>query len=129
MALSRKERLKKVLHLQEKLKQLHETRHAMHVSKASAAEKEAREISDRIGQEDSLSEIFPEIYHRRVANANRLRMESLARARAEAERASRANARSDIVERSYREALRDDDRQRQEKEQLEEIERRTATRK
>jgi hypothetical protein len=47
-------------------------------------------------------------------------------ARTEAERLAQANARTDIVERNYREALRRDERQRGEKEQLEEIERRTA---
>jgi hypothetical protein len=127
MATSRKDRLRKVLTLQEKLKQLHETRHAMHLSGASAAEREAREISERIGTEDSLSDVFPEIYHRRVANANQRRMESLARARVEAERLSKANARVDIVGRNYREAAREDERQRQEVDRLEEVARRAKT--
>jgi hypothetical protein len=123
MADSRKDRLKRVLDLQEKLKRLHETRHATHLSGAVAAEREAREIGERLDAEDSLSEVFPEIYHRRIANANRERMESLARARVEAERLATANARTDIVERNYRQARQDDERQRGEKDRLEHIER------
>jgi hypothetical protein len=123
MADSRKDRLKRVLDLQEKLKRLHETRHATHLSGAVAAEREAREIGERLDAEDSLSEVFPEIYHRRIANANRERMESLARARVEAERLATANARTDIVERNYRQARQEDERQRGEKDRLEHIER------
>ncbi len=123
MAQSRKDRLKKVLTLQEQLKRLHETRHAMLLSGAVAAENEAAEIMQRIGAEDSMSDVFPEIYHRRVARANQLRAEHQANARVEAQRLAQANARTDIVERNYREARQLDDRQRSETEQLEGIER------
>lgn len=129
MAQSRKDRLKKVLSLQEKVKRLHETRHAMLLSGAVAAEREAEEIMQRIGREDSLSDVFPEIYHRRVARANQLRTEHLANARLEAQRLAQANARTDIVERNYREARQMDDRQRSEKEQLESIDRTRLSRK
>jgi hypothetical protein len=129
MSQSRKDRLRKVLTLQEKLKRLHETRHAMLLSGAVAAEREAGEIMQRIGAEGSLSEVFPEIYHRRIARANQQRLEILSHARTEADRLAQANARTDIVERNYREALRKDERQRGEKEQLENVERRAIPRK
>lgn len=124
MSNSRKDRLKKVLTLQEQLKRLHETRHAMLLSSAVAAQREAEEIVQRIGVEGSLSEVFPEIYHRRIAKANQQRVERLSLAREEAQRVAQANARTDIVERNYREALREDERYRIEKEQLENVERR-----
>ena len=129
MAQSRKDRLKKVLALQEQLKRLHETRHAMLLSGAIAAEREAEDIMQRVGRDDSLSDLFPEVYHRRIARANQLRMEHLANARVEAERLAQANARTDIVERNYREARQMDDRQRSEKEQLEGLDRARASRK
>jgi hypothetical protein len=128
MTASRKHRLERVRRLQEKLKRLHETRHAIHLSDAVAAEQEATEIRERIGAEGSLSEVFPEVYHRRAARANQRRLEGLARARDEADRVAKANARTDIAERNYEKARRDDERQRGEKDQLEEIERRTRSR-
>jgi len=129
MSTSRKDRLKKVLTLQEKIKRLHETRHAMLLSSAVSAEKEVEEIVQRIGVEGSLSDIFPEIYHRRIAKANQARVVKLAHAQEEAQRLVLANARTDIVERNYREALSKDDRLRGEKDQLETIERRVLPRK
>lgn len=129
MVQSRKDRLKKVLTLQEKLKRLHETRHAMLLSGAVAAEREAEEIMQRVGADDSLSDVFPEIYHRRIARANQLRTEHLANARVEAQRLAQANVRTDIVDRNYREARQLDERQRSEKEQLENIDRARISRK
>ncbi len=127
MAQSRVDRLRKVLELQEQLKKLHETRHALHLAEASAAEREAAAISERIGAGGSLSEVFPEVYHRRVARANERRSEELASAGREAQRVAQASARSDIAERGYRDARRQDERMRAERDQLEEVERRSAS--
>ena len=67
----RVQRLKKLLVLQEQLKAMHEMRHAGFVAEAVAAKQEAAEIVDRFNAEDSMSAMFPELYHRRGDFARR----------------------------------------------------------
>ena len=66
---TRVQRLKKLLAVQEQLKALHETRHAGHLAEAAAAAREAVEIGERADAEDSLSNLFPDLYSRSIANA------------------------------------------------------------
>ena len=66
---TRKERLKKLVSVQEQLKALHEMRHAGFLAEASSAESEAAELRERFDAEGSLSALFPEIYHRRIDQA------------------------------------------------------------
>lgn len=115
-------RLKKLLKLQEKLKSLHETRHAGHVAEALAAEAEAKDLVERFDAAGSLSSLFPELYQKRIAGALARRDESLDLARREAERVATATARTNMVERSYRDARRHDERQESDRERLEIIE-------
>ena len=121
--MDRKDRLKKVVALQEKLTRLHETRHALHLAAANAAQDEAKEIAGRFDAEDSLAGLFPEVYHRRIARANERRIASLAGAAQEAGHAATARMRTDVVEREYREALAAFDRKAEERQQLETVER------
>ena len=81
------------------------------------AEREAEEIMQRHRRRRFRFPMsFPEIYHRRIARANQLRgAEHQANARVEAQRLAQANARTDIVERNYREARQMDDRPAQRK--------------
>ncbi len=121
--MERKDRLGKAVRLQEKLSRLHETRHAMHVSAANAADGEARDIAARFEAEDSLSGLFPELYHRRIALANERRIASLAGAAREASLLATARMRTDITQREYREALKAFERREEERAQLETVER------
>ena len=66
---TRVERLKKLLTLQEQLKAMHELRHAGFVAEAVAAKNEAAELVDRFNSEESMSALFPEVYHRRIGSA------------------------------------------------------------
>ncbi len=66
---TRVERLKKLLTLQEQLKAMHELRHAGFIAEAVAAKKEAAELVDRFNAEESMSALFPEVYHRRIGSA------------------------------------------------------------
>lgn len=112
-------RLKKLLAVQEKLKALHETRHATHLAAAVSAEREATEIAARADQGDSLASLFPDIYSRGVANALARAGVGRALAAEELKQVATATARTNLVERDYRDALRREERERSDRERLE----------
>ncbi len=122
--MERKDRLKKVVTLQEKLQRLHETRQAGHIATAIRAAAEAEEVAARFDVDDSLATLFPEVYHRRIAMMNEQRAISLAAAEVEAGRVAEAKMRAEASTRAYREALAAFDRKAEEKQQLESLERR-----
>lgn len=115
----RVKRLKKLLTLQEQLKAMHELRHAGFVAEAVAAGKEAAEIVDRFNAEDSLSALFPEVYHRRIGSALSREDANNKAAASEASKVATATARANMVERTWREARAADERERGDKERLE----------
>lgn len=106
----RAERLKKLLAVQEQLKALHEIRHAGHLAAAVAARGEAEALAERIDAADSLSGLFPEIYHRRIGAAVDREAASLAFARKEAERVIAATLTTNLVERAWEIEARREDR-------------------
>lgn len=120
---TRKERLRKLVMVQEQLKALHETRHAGFVSAAAAAGQEAGELAARFDGEESMSVLFPEVYNRRIGQALAREQQNLLLARDEAGRIATATARTNMVERAYREVRRQDDRDNADRERLEIIER------
>lgn len=124
----RVKRLKKLLVLQEQLKAMHELRHAGLVAGAVAARNEAVEIADRFNAEDSLSALFPEVYHNRIGQALSREDANNKAATAEAGKVAAATARSNMVERTYREARAADERERGDKERLEIIGQRLKSR-
>jgi hypothetical protein len=115
----RVQRLKKLLTLQEQLKALHELRHAGFVAEAVAAKNEAAEIVDRFNAEDSMSALFPEVYHRRIGSALSREETNMKLATGEAAKVATATARTNMVERNWREARAADERERGDKERLE----------
>lgn len=119
---ARKDRLKKLVKVQERLKALHETRRAGFLAQAATAGQEAEALAERFDAEDSLAGLFPELYHNRIANALKRRDESLDSARDEAGLVATATARTNMVERAYKVAARADERQRGDRERLEIIE-------
>lgn len=118
---TRVQRLKKLLAVQEQLKALHETRHAGHLAEAAAAAREAVEISERADAEDSLSNLFPDLYSRSIANAVAREERSRALASEEMRQIARATARTNLVERNYRDARRQDERENGDRERLEAV--------
>ena len=116
---TRVERLKKLLTLQEQLKAMHEMRHAGFVAEAVAAKQEAADIVDRFNAEDSMSALFPEVYHRRIGSALTREDTNRKYASSEAAKVATAAARTNMVERTYREARVADERERGDKERLE----------
>lgn len=119
---TRKDRLKKLVEVQEQLKALHEMRRAGFLAKAVAAGQEAADIAARFDAPDSLSTLFPEIYQQRIAAALAERDRNIEAARLETGNLATATARTNMVERAYRDARREHERQRSDRERLELIE-------
>jgi hypothetical protein len=115
---TRKDRLKKLVKVQEQLKALHETRHATFLAAAGAAEAEAKELVGHFDQADSLSALFPDLYHRRIAQAVVRQEANLASARQEASLIAAATARTNMVERAYKDVRNRDERERSDRERL-----------
>ncbi|KQZ12214.1 hypothetical protein ASD50_12615 [Mesorhizobium sp. Root552] len=119
---SRKERLKKLVQVQEQLKALHETRRATFLSNAAAAKLEAETLVETFDAPGSLSGLFPDLYNRRIANAVARSEADLENARNEAALVAKATARTNMVERAYDEARRLEERHQSDRERLELIE-------
>ncbi|MBZ9881200.1 hypothetical protein LB535_02455 [Mesorhizobium sp. CA10] len=115
---ARKDRLKKLVKVQEQLKALHETRHAGFLAAAVKAEAEARELIERFDTDSSLAGLFPALYHRRITEALGRQQQNLDNARQEAALIATATARTNMVERAYKEVRRRDERERSDRERL-----------
>src|SRR5882724_234131 len=115
---TRKDRLKKLVKVQEQLKALHETRRATFLAVAATAEAEARELVAHFDADQSLAALFPDLYHRRIANALIRQEAGLDSARQEAALIATATARTNMVERAYKDVSRRDERERTDRERL-----------
>lgn len=115
---TRKDRLRKLVKVQGQLKALHETRHATFLAAANAAEAEARDLIGHFDQDNSLSGLFPDLYHRRIAQAVIRREASLESAKQEASLIAAASARTNMVERAYKTVRNRDERDRTDRERL-----------
>lgn len=115
---SRVERLKKLLAVQQQLKALHEVRRAGFIAEAATAKQDAAELVDRFDANETMSALFPDIYHRRIGEALAREQANRTMADKEAARLATATARTNMVERSYREVQMEDERQRSDRERL-----------
>lgn len=123
---ARIQRLKKLVKVQEQLKALHETRHASFLAAAATAETEARELSERSDAEGSLASLFPELYARKIAEALERKETELDNARTEAGRVATATARTNMVERAWREVRQRSERDKADIDRLELVQRTAA---
>ncbi|EKF41591.1 hypothetical protein [Nitratireductor indicus] len=126
MSKDRRERLGKLVNVMERLKDFHQAQHAGHLAAAVRANAEAEEIAGRIDAGDAMSSLFPDLYHRRVADALRRGRESTLRAETEARAVIAADARTNALARAYREAAAFEERDKADKERLEFIQRPAA---
>jgi hypothetical protein len=115
---TRKDRLKKLVKVQEQLKALHETRHAGFLAAAVKAEAEAKDLIERFDTDKSLAGLFPALYHKRITDALGRQQQSLESARQEAALIATATARTNMVERAYKDLRRRDERERSDRERL-----------
>jgi hypothetical protein len=116
---ARVQRLKKLLTLQEQLKAMHELRHAGFVSQTIAAKKDAEELVERFNAADSLSGLFPDVYHRGIGSALSREDRNRQAADSEAGKVATASARANMVERAWRDARTAQERERGDRERLE----------
>ncbi|MDV6225396.1 hypothetical protein R2G56_03770 [Nitratireductor aquimarinus] len=126
MATPRQKRLQKLVLVMQRLKDYHQAQHATHLAQAIAAEEEAKAITDTLDTGTDMTNLFPELYHRRVASAMERRHASAARARQEVGNIIQADARGNALARAYREATDLEERSAADKERLEFIERRRS---
>ena len=115
---TRKDRLKKLVKVQEQLKALHETRHAGFLAAAVKAEAEAKELIERFDTDKSLAGLFPALYHKRITDALGRQQQNLENARQEAAMIATATARTNMVERAYKDVRRQDERERSDRDRL-----------
>ena len=123
---TRSERLKRLVRLQKQVKALHETKRATHLSQAAAARQEAADLLEALNAASPVPGLFPDLYNRRIGAAMGREAHETLQAEMEAGRVATATARTNIVERAWREAFRQEEREAAEKEQLESVERRAA---
>jgi hypothetical protein len=124
--MNRKDRLKKLAGVQEQLKAFHEMRYAGFRAEAAAAESEANDLREKFDAAGSMSVLFPEVYHRGIEKALEKAAKNHTLAGEEAGLVATATARTNMVERAYRTAEREDERHRTDKERLELISSRLA---
>lgn len=124
----RSERLKRLVRLQGQIKALHETRHATHLSQAAGARQEAAGLLEALNAASPLPGLFPDLYNRRIGAAMAREAEETRKADIEAAHVATASARTNIVERAWRDAFRLEEREAAEKETLESVERTVAGR-
>jgi hypothetical protein len=106
MSEERRRRLAKLVRLENRMKAFHESRHAGHLADANRAAADAAEIGTRFDDPDSLSSLFPEVYHRGIEAAHDARLKALDKAREEERQVAAATVRANRVEDRYREAAR-----------------------
>jgi len=114
----RRQRLAKLVGVQQQLKAFHEARHASLAAAAMSAGQEAKEIAARFDDPASLAALFPDVYHARIADALDRERRLIAEAEKAAGDVAVANARGNVVERNYRDALRQELRHAEERERL-----------
>lgn len=122
---NRSDRLKQIVKLQKKVTEIHEMRRANYLAQAAAADREAKEILEA-RNEGSMSNLFPDVYSRFVEKAVARARENEALAQAEGLKVAAETARTNIVERTWREALREEERKAEERAALDAVEQRLA---
>ena len=122
----RSQRLKRLVRLQGQIKALHETRHATHLAQAADARQEAGELVEALNAASPLPGLFPDLYNRRIGAAMGREADETRKAEIEASHVATASARTNIVERAWREAFQQEERAAAEKETLESVERTLA---
>ena len=120
---SRTQRLKQLLDLQERLKQMHEMKRAGHLAAAAAADRDIADVMARRTGDESLSDLFPDVYARFVDRTLERKRESERLAQEEAGKIAAAKVRAGMLERAWRGELDIEERRQQEIAGLETVER------
>ncbi len=119
----RKERLRKLVIVQDKLKACTRRSTPAFLAAASSARREAEDLAASVDAEGSLASLFPELYYRRVSEALDRERDNLDKAREEAGKLAVATMRTNMVEKSYRIVSQKDEREAADRERLENVNR------
>jgi hypothetical protein len=106
MSVDRKKRLAKLVKLENRLKAIHETRRAGHIADANRAAGDVAAVTARFDDPDSLSSLFPQLYHRSVERSLAAGQQANALAKEEESKIAAATIRTNRVAERYREASR-----------------------
>lgn len=120
---SRTERLKKLVEVQEQLKALHEARRAGYISAAIAAREDAADLARRSGTQSEISAVFPDLYNRGIERALARGVANDGLAEREAKMVAEVTVRTNKTEAAHRKSAAADDRERADRERLEMINR------
>lgn len=120
---TRTQRLRQLLDLQERLKQMHEMRRAGHIAAAVAAQRDIDDVMARKTGDESLSHLFPDVYARFVDKSLDRKRESEILSQEEAAKVAAAKTRAGMLERAWRVEMEADERKQQEVAGLEAVER------
>lgn len=123
---TRSKRLGKLLVLQGKLKALHETRQAGHLAASIRAREEAEDLRQRADTADSFSSIFPDLYSKHISDALVRSANEDRKAAAEAKHVATATLRMKRVAEAFRAERAAEERQSEERERLELVQRQAA---
>jgi hypothetical protein len=107
---ARTRRLAKLLTLQQKVTAFHEMRLAGFAAEAAQAAAEASRVLEMRDGPESLAGVFPEVYLQSAARAIVRQEASAAAAKQETARVALESARTGLVEQSWRQARRQDER-------------------
>lgn len=99
------ERLKRLVTLQQRVKALHDARHAAHLTEARVAEQEAAALIESLNDPKGVAALFPALVHARIASALARRDASWKEAAREAGESAAARARVERAGQAYRQAL------------------------
>lgn len=124
MSVERRKRLSKLVRVQNLMKDLHETKRAGHVVEAQRAQDEADALANYLQQPGSLSSLFSDLYHNRIAQAQQRRDSALEAAAAEAKLVTTADLRAERVAEKRREITRELEEKSASRERQELVERR-----
>ncbi|MCV0393774.1 MAG: hypothetical protein K5872_12285 [Rhizobiaceae bacterium] len=122
--MKRSKRLKTLVELQGKLAALHEMRHAGYIARANQAAEEAADLARRAETGSPITDLFPDLYPRRILMANARESVNRVEAGREARMIATHTLRGKTVERAMREARAEEERESAEKDRIEAISRR-----
>ena len=123
MSVERRDRLAKLVKLERRLKDFHETKRAGHLADANRAAEEAAAIAARIDAPDTLSNLFPDVYFRGIEIAAAAERGAMKLAEDEARHVAASTVRAGRVEEQWRAASRAVDEKSAETERQEMIDR------
>lgn len=126
MSLRQHRRLKRLVILQQRVKALHDARHAARLNEVRAAEDEAASLIESLEDPTGMASLFPALVHDRIGRALARRDASAKIAAEEARKSATAGARAERAQHAFLQARRRHERDTEAKMILELLEQRLS---